>query len=338
MAATLADVAREAGVDVSTVSRVLRDDKAQRVSAQTRRRILAVVEELDYRPNAVARALRLAQSRTFGVVVPQLDNPVFAEIIAGAEQASTELGYSLLISHRTRSADDSDVFRRMVSSNRVDGLLVVSFDDDQQLIEDFRGVDVPIVMTNRRIDAFGNCVVQNGYKAAQIATNHLIDLGHTRIAHLAGRSGGFNARLRWDGYRDALVARGVPYDETLVRSVGYAAEDAALATRDLVANTALRPTAIFAATFLTAAGAMRTLHEMQIAMPADISVVGIHDAEFASILYPPLTTVRMPNREMGRCAAKILSDLLLGKKVDGQVMLEPEKLVLRESTAACRPR
>ncbi|MDF2374562.1 MAG: LacI family DNA-binding transcriptional regulator [Rhizobiaceae bacterium] len=336
MATTLADVAREAGVDISTVSRVLRDDKTQRVAARTRQRILDVVKKLNYQPNAVARALRLARSRTIGIVVPQLDNPVFAEIIAGAEHAAAELGYSLLISHRTRSSDDSDLFRRLVNTNRVDGLLVVSFDEDMQLIQDFQGVEVPIVVINRKIESMSCCVYHNSYKAAQLATNHLIDLGHRQIVHLAGRGGGFNARLRWNGYRDALTLRGVPYDEALVRTVGYAAEDAATATRVLIENSNVLPTAIFAATFLTAAGAMRSLHEMGIPMPDEISVVGIHDAEFALILYPTLTTVRMPNREMGRRAALALCDILSGKNVDSEIVLEPEQLMLRNSTGPCR--
>lgn len=187
MATTLADVARAAGVDVSTVSRVLRADKAQRVSAETRRRIIEAVERLDYRPNELARALRLARSKTFGIVVPQLDNPVFAEVIAGAEEAAVARGYSLLISHRWRSSDDSEIFRRLVNANRVDGMLVVSFDQDDQLVDDLRGVEVPIVMTNRKVAGIECSVMQNGRKAAHLATNHLIDLGHRRIAHLAGR-------------------------------------------------------------------------------------------------------------------------------------------------------
>ncbi len=118
-------------------------------------------------------------------------------------------------------------------------------------------------------------------------------------------------------------------------TVGYAADEAMIATRSLIENPENRPTAILAATFLTAAGAMRTLHEFGIDIPGKMSVIGIHDAEIASILFPPLTTVRMPNREMGRRAATLLVDLLEDREADGKIMLEPEKLVLRASTAMC---
>lgn len=335
MTSTLADVARAAGVDVSTVSRVLRGERTQRVRSETRDRIMKAVRDLDYRPNALARGLRLARSNTLGLVVPQLDNPVFAEAIGGAEIAAAARGYSLLISHRS-TAHDSETYRRLASTNRVDGLLVASFDADQDLLGDLEGAGVPIVMINRHTPGIEYSVVHNSHKAARMATDHLLDIGHRRIAHLAGRPGGFNTSQRLSGYREALAERGVPFDDSLVLTAGYSAEGAIEATRDLLSRSGPKPTAIFAATLLTAAGAMRVLHESGIRVPEEISVVGIHDAEFASILFPPLTTVRMPNRTMGRIAAELLIDLLDGVASNRQVVLQPEELVLRASTAAPR--
>lgn len=332
MAATLADVARAAGVDVSTVSRVLRGERSQRVRAETRNRIFEAVKDLDYRPNALARGLRLARSNTIGLAVPQLDNPVFAEVIEGAEAVCAEHGYSLLISHRA-SHLDRQIFSRLVDSNRVDGLLVASFDSDADLLSDLNGVNVPIVMVNRRVEGIGGAIIHDSYRAARMATDHLLDLGHRRIAHLAGRAGGSNTYARLQGYRDALADRGIALDERLVVTAGYSAEGAVAATGEIINRGGPLPTAIFAATLLTAAGAMRVLHENGILVPGEISVIGIHDSEFASILYPPLTTVRMPNREMGRVAAALLIGCLNGDDTERRIMLQAGELVLRASTA-----
>ncbi|WEK50825.1 MAG: LacI family DNA-binding transcriptional regulator [Candidatus Kaistia colombiensis] len=336
MGHTLADVARAAGVDTSTASRVLRGESSQRVKPETRERILQAVRDLDYRPNAVAKALRLARSSTIGMVLPQLNNPVFSEVIAGAEAATSERGYSLLISYRT-AVSDTDVYRRLTHTNRIDGLLVASFDADEELVAFLKDTDVPVVMINRLAAGVAHGVALNGRRAAEMATNHLLDLGHRRIAHLAGRQGGFNRRERLEGYQAALQARGIPLDDSLVLTAGYTAEGAIEATRALIARGGSLPTAIFAATVLTAAGAIRVLLESGIRVPEDISVIGLHDAEFAAILYPPLTTVKMPNLSMGSLAARMVIDLIDGTVTEPRVMLEPEELVLRASTAPPRP-
>jgi len=326
--ATLADVARVAGVDMSTASRVLRGDSAQRVREETRDRIIKVAEELAYRPNSLARGLRTARTYTLGMVVPQLDNPVFAAAIRGAELAATALGYSLLISHREPGATATTI-AKLSQTNRVDGLLVASLDDDAVLRTDLAAAQVPFVLMNRVLPGAPLSVVLDSRAAARKAVDHLVGLGHRRIAHLAGRDQGFNAAQRLEGYRDGLAAAGIGFDEALVAIAGYTAEGGAEAMRQLMPQ---KPTAVLAATLVSAAGAMSELHAAGWRIPQDISVAGLHDAPVARLLYPSLTTVMMPTEEMGRLAATLLVRRLAGEHPVPVPPLPPGALIARAST------
>lgn len=325
---TLADVARVAGVDMSTASRVLRGDSAQRVREETRDRILKVAEELAYRPNSLARGLRTQRTDTLGIVVPQLDNPVFAAAIKGAEMAAAELGYSLLISHREAGAT-ATTLAKLSQTNRVDGLLVASLDDDEVLRSDLAAARVPFVLMNRILSGAPLSVVLDSRAAARRAVAHLAGLGHRRIAHLSGRAHGYNAGERLEGYREGLAAAGIAFDPALVATAGYTAEGGARAMRELLP---MAPTAVLAATLVSAAGAMGVLHEAGRRIPEDVSVAGLHDAPVASLLYPSLTTVAMPTEEMGRVAATLLVRSLAGERPDPVGPLPPGALIPRAST------
>ncbi|MCW5234665.1 LacI family DNA-binding transcriptional regulator [Verminephrobacter eiseniae] len=324
----LIDVAQLAGVDISTASRVLRGESMQRIREETRGRILASARQLNYAPNELARGLRTARSKTFGIVVPQLDNPVFSTAIEGAELSARRHGYSLLIAHRQSGATDS-VYRRLAHGNRVDGLLVASLDDQALLKPELDATNVPFVLLNRKLAGAAHCVVLDSRAAAEIAVDHLVSLGHRRIAHLAGRPGGFNAGERLAGYRAALRRHGIRFDARLVAVAGYTAEGGAAAMRSLLPQ---RPTAVLGATLVSAAGAMMVLHEARLQIPADISVIGLHDALVATMLYPPLTTVRMPTERMGELATDLLVALTGHQRVKAVAPLPPDGLVIRAST------
>lgn len=328
----LRDVAARAGVDVSTVSRVLSGDRSQRASAATRDKIVQAAEALDYRPNALARALRTARTSTIGIVVPQLDNPVFSSAILGAEEAASARGYSLLITHRDPKNPAEGEFQRLAATHRVDGLLVSSLDEDRNLIASLEATGIPFVLMNRRLGSAA-AVALDSEEAARMGTDHLLALGHRRIAHLAGRLEGFNGRARLKGYEAALAARGIAPDPTLVEAAGYTAEGGAEATRRLLARSGPRPTAILAATLVSATGALATLHAAGIAVPAAMSVVAIHDNPLAAMVYPALTTVRTPIEEMGRKAAEMLIALLDGRAPPSQTLLPPAGLISRASAA-----
>jgi LacI family transcriptional regulator len=185
------------------------------------------------------------------------------------------------------------------------------------------------VLLNRQLAGAPHAVVLDSRAATEIAVDHLVALGHRRIAHLAGRPGGFNAGERLAGYRGALKRHGIAFDPALVAVAGYTAEGGAAAMRQLLA---MRPTAVLGATLVTAAGAMAVLHEAGLQIPQDVSVVGLHDAPVATMLYPQLTTVRMPTERMGELAADLLIALVEGRTPDTIAPLPPDGMVIRSST------
>lgn len=336
-AVRLKDVAEAAGVDASTASRVLNNEAGHRAAADTRDRILAVADELGYRPNAIARALRTSRSKTLGIAVPQLDNPVFAQIILGATSAAHARGYELLISLVENAAGGSGVYERLAEANRVDGLLVSTLEEDASLRRTLQRAAVRYVLVNRKIRGVANFVALDNFAAAREATGYLLSLGHRRIGHLAGRITGYNGSQRLAGYQAALREAGIEPDPALVSEAGYTLEGGVRATEAMLALRR-RPTAILAATVLSGSGALKALHAAGVAVPADMSVMCIHDMPIADMLQPALTALRMPAQQMGAVATDGLVDLLEGKADSIARVLQPEGLVVRASTAPPRTR
>lgn len=329
---TLADVARITGLDTSTVSRVINGDSNARVAPATRERILSAAQRLGYRAHPVARALRAARSYTLGIVVPQLDNPVFARLIAGAELASRERGYSLIISHVDEGDSASEAYARMAQTYRVDGLLAATLEDGGDLARTLREMDIPYVTLNRQLEGDKHYAVFDSHAASRLATEHLISLGHRRIVHVGGRAQGYNGRQRLAGYLAAMAAAGLPAPLEWVEAAGYTFEGGELAMRRLI-QIRPRPTGIVAATILAAAGAMKFLHAHDVRIPQDMSIVAVHDAVIADVLHPALTTVRLPVQELGARAAHGLVDLIEGRTDRVEVTLAPQGLIERASTA-----
>jgi LacI family transcriptional regulator len=333
----LKDVATAAGVDASTASRVLNNEAGHRVAAETRDRVLAAAEELGYRPNVIARALRTARSHTLGIAVPQLDNPVFAQIIIGATTAAQARGYELLISLVEQVAGGGGVYERLAHASRVDGLLVATLDEESSLKRTLAATGVPYVLVNRKLRGVPNYVVHDNFEAARASTEFLLSLGHRRIGHLAGRISGYNGSQRLAGYQAALKAAGIDPDPTLVSEAGYTMEGGFRATQVMLAAKK-RPTAILAATVMSGSGALKALHAAGVRVPDDMSVMTIHDLPISEMLQPPLTALRFPLQEMGIVAANGLIDLLEGKVETVACVLPHEGLIVRSSTASPRGR
>ena len=331
--ATLADVAALANVDPSTVSRVLRDDAGHRVGVLTREKVHKAAAQLAYRPNEHARGLRLSRSQALGFVVPQLDNPVFSDSVLAAERAARERGYSLLLMHVSADQADANVYRNFAESHRIDGLLVAAQETDTQLVDELRQVRIPTIVLNRRVAGIRSFVALESESAARIATEHLLQLGHRRIAHLAGNPAGFNGKQRLAGFRAAMKSAAIPVERRWLQEAGYTFTGGAQMMQRILDQPPPWPTAVFAATLLSAAGAMSVLHRNAILIPDEMSVISLHDGRIAEMVYPALTTVRLPVAEMGRQAVDGLIDILEGKCTSISAMLAPETLILRASTA-----
>jgi LacI family transcriptional regulator len=331
---TLKDVAEMAGVHPATVSRVLRGDGRLKVSAETRERILAAAARLKYQPHGIGRSLKLRRSFTLALVLPDVGNPVFPGIIKGAERAAAERGYSLVLVHLEPAAEGAREQRylRLVRQNRVDGLLLATAELQDGFIRELAELGVPFVLVNRRWGELPRYVIADDRAGAKLAVEHLIGLGHRRVAHLAGPLSTDTARRRFEGYREALAGHGLPLLPELVEECGYSWEGGVAGTRRLLGRRP-RPTAVFATNFLVAAGAILVMREEGLRVPADISVVGFHDAPLAQVFNPPLTTVSFPLYRMGYEAARALVELIQGERAEVRTVLPPEGLIVRESTA-----
>lgn len=329
---TLGDVARQAGVAKATASRILRNDATLNVRPETRERVMATAAELKYQPNPSARGLRTSQTFSIGIVVPQLINPVYPQIIIGADRAASERGYGLVIA-QMKDLPDPVVYERMVDRNRVDGLLVATLQDEAKQLSILKTLSVPAVLVNRKAKGFANSVLCDEVAGAKQATRYLIDCGHRRIAHLAGNPRRFNAQLRLEGYKQALAEAGIEFDPALVAISDYDQLGGERAMQEILERAGPRPTAIFVVTLVAAAGALAVLHRARIDVPGEMSVLSFHDGSLAEMLYPSLTTLSVPLEAMGYEAGHGLIDIIEGKRRAVRTVFPPGEIVKRDSVA-----
>ncbi len=321
------DVADLAGVDVSLVSRVVNEDPKLAILPATRSRILAAIERTAYRPNLQARGLRLARSFMIGFLLPELTNPVYGPIVAGAMRRAEEKGYGLVLIGATGSAAFERSFMPVLRDHRVDGLLVASGDLGDESLRAV-GAEAPIVWVNRRVSsAVGSVVVDDGAGAA-LACRHLIVLGHRRLAHLGGPLGVDTADRRREGFLSAVSAAGLPAPRMEV--AGFDAAGGFKAVRALL-HADPSVTGIVAVNTTVAIGAVRAVFEIGRRIPDDLSIVAIHEHPLAAFARPPITTVRMPLEELGAAAVDTLLARLRGEAAHDVMVKGDLVLVERES-------
>lgn len=328
---TMADVARHAVVDVSVVSRVLTNDPVLNIRDETRDRVLASVRELGYLPNAAARSLRTARTGTLALFLPDFMNPVYAEIITGAEAAAAARGFVLVTGSSSAAGVTPQTYLDLLGQGRVDGLLLAGEAMDAQVQKALDAFGLPALQLNRRVRGSRRFVVLDDQLAARLAVRHLVELGHTRIAHLAGPNGADTARRRHAGYLAALKAAGLRPDPDLVVAAEYTPQGGVGAMTTLLQR-AERPTAVLVSSFASAMGGISAAHAVGVSVPDELSVVTIHDSQLAGFLVPSLTAVRMPLDELGRRAVDLLVSRTFDEPVE-EVVSGPIDLIVRDSTA-----
>jgi LacI family transcriptional regulator len=318
---TIVDVAARSGVSIATVSRVLSGNRP--ASEATRARVLAAAEALDYRPSGVARALKLQSTRTIGLVVTDIENPFFPQLVSAIEAEATARGYGLLLCNTTDDEARELAALRLLVEQRVDGIMLASSRAMRRHAGLLRSLGLPVVLVNSRGVAGLPSVDTASRRGARLATDHLIGLGHRRLAHVTAPRSNVAAGERLSGVRDAVRAADV--DLHVVEGDGRV-EGGARAVASVPANV----TGIVCYNDLTAIGVMRGLRSAGRRVPEDVSIIGFDDIEMAAWTDPPLTTVRQPTEAMGRWAVERL--LGGGHGDDDRLHLEPE-LVIRGSTA-----
>lgn len=334
---TMADIAALAGVSVPTVSKVL--NARTDVSRATRERVERVIREQGYVRSVAARALRGGRSGLVDVVVHDLESDYHLEVLRGIEEALDKAGLALVLSTlhgRTRPARQ---WLEGVKGRGSDGVILVLATSPPEQVAELRRLDIPFVVLDSwgQVDIDVPSVGATNWVGGFTATEHLVQLGHTRVAMIGGPEALLSSKARAAGYRAALEAAGISFDPALYRTGDYLPGRGGEATRELLALTE-PPTAIFAGSDLQALGAYRAVREAKLSVPEDVSVVGFDDLPVASLATPPLTTVRQPLAEMGRMAVEMVVRLLEGEEVqDGRVEM-PTSLVVRESSTTHEPR
>jgi len=315
------DVARVAGVSTSTVSHVINNDRF--VSEAIREKVEAAVKSLNYAPSALARSLKLNQTRTIGMLITASTNPFYSELVRGVERSCFERGYSLVLCNT--EGDEQRMNRNLetLMQKRVDGLLLLCTETHQPSPEIMqRYPSVPTVMMDwAPFDGTSDLIQDNSLLGGDMATQHLIDKGHTRIACITGPLDKTPARLRLEGFLVAMDRAGLPVPEgyqitgDFEFSGGFEAMQSLLAQKD-------RPQAVFIGNDAMAVGAYQALYQAGLRVPDDIAVVGYDDIELAQYMTPPLTTIHQPKDELGELAIDVLIHRI------AQPALQPQKLQL----------
>lgn len=333
MTATIREVAEAAGVSVATVSRVVSGSE-HRVAGATRSRVLAAVARLRYQPNLVAQGLKNRVTRMIGLIVPDISNPFFPAIARGIEDVANQAGLAVLLCNTYEDLAKERSYLALLRKRMVDGLIFATVGANTEHLRMLRRQRMPAVLIARAPGGVDmDAVLVDNRRGEREAVEHLLRLGHRRIAFIGGPAILPVAGERLAGYRDALGAAGIRLDPTLVFDGGFRPEGGAAAVEALLRRR-VKFTAIVAANDLMAIGAMEDLHRRGRRLPDDVAVVGFDDITFASLVEPPLTTIAQPKYQMGRLAMERLLELLNGgASRPRRLVLEP-RLVVRESCGA----
>ena len=333
---TLKDVAREADVSVSTVSRALND--SEKVHPDTKEHVKKVAEELGYMPSRVARRLRLQKGKAslLGLVIPDIRNPFFADVTRGVEDVAQAHDYALLISNSDEDAEKQRLALEILQTEDVDGVIVPPVGTHDPAIKTLIDSGIAVVCVDRRLqNARVDTILSDNRKGAYEAVSHLIELGHERIGFIGGVPHISTLTERREGYEQALRDHGLPVDPALIREGDVRREQGRVFTEQLLALDR-PPTALFTGNNLTTLGALAALNERGVAVPDEMALVGYDDVPWPMALNPPPTVVDQPGYEMGRRAAEILLERLQSPdRSPTTVTLQP-KLIVRRSCGAER--
>ncbi len=328
--ANILDVALKAQVSIATVSRVV-NKSDHKVNPATREKVLAAIRELDYRPNALAKGLLMKKTMTIGIIIPDISNPYYAEIVRGIQDTADLAGYAVML-HNTDGKQER-IIRHiyLLREKSADGVIfcggIISGYETLSILKELKE---RVVMVGRHEVDFPAVMVDNMGGATQ-AVQHLIDLGHRRIGCIGGPDGSTTAADRLTGYRNALAQNGMALNEQLVKRGTWNPESGYLQARELLEG-AEKPTAIFSANDQMAFGVIKAARELGLNVPRDLAVVGFDNVPPGSYFDPPLTTVEIPMYDIGVASMRMLIDLLSGEPFV-KLRLFNTKLLVRGSTA-----
>ncbi len=328
---TIHDVAVRAGVSATTVSHVVNGTRP--VSSQLSERVHEATRELGYQPNALARSLRRKETHTIGLIVPDNSNPFFAEMAHSVEYTAYGSGHAVVLCNSDDDVEREALYLDLLLKRQVDGIVLVAAATSGDSLRALNQRGLPLVVVDRDLPyPAHDCVLTDHEAGGYAATEHLAQLGHKRIACIAGPSDLGSSTGRVAGHRAALRAAGLRVDQSMVVRGDFRDHSGYVATQKLLKR-AKPPTAIFACNDLMAIGAMAAARDAGLNVPEDISVVGFDDIHLAGYLNPPLTTIAQPMAELGRGAVELLLERLLDRSLPPRRVMLRNRLVIRRTTA-----
>jgi LacI family transcriptional regulator len=338
-AVTLRDVARVAGVHPATVSRALNEETRALVNEETARRVLKAAEKLGYQPNPIARGLKTNRSYTIGVLIPDLTNPLFPPILRGIEDSLETAGYTPLTANTDNDPERELLDSQTMRARQVDGIIAATARRDHRLHDALLEAGIEVVLVNRRQQELPvSSATADDRMGMRLSVEHLLSLGHTKIAHLAGPLDYSTGLDRHESFHETMRTAGLRPDPKLVLvAEAFTESEGSRLCGQLLAE-GREFTAVAAANDLLALGCYDVFAEQGVRCPGDISVVGFNDMPFAARFQPPLTTIHIPHYEIGKAAAELMLERLQHSDAEPrEIRLEPS-LVVRGSTAPPKPR
>lgn len=329
--ATIHDVAKEAGVSIATVSRVLQG--SDKVLPETKERILDAINRLNYRPNRLAQQFRNQETRNILVIVPEIGNTFYSEVLDGIKSVAIRRGYNILIVDSNSDPAAEEHFYGLLAQKQVDGIIAFSTALPTKVLQKY-AEEYPIVIGCRYVsyDSLANVTIDNEKAAADI-TNYILSLGHKKICYLAGPADAHVYRHRLAGFLNAVNSRGIQIPDSMIINCEPSIQGGYAAISDLL-NSKEKVTAVVASGDTMAVGAIRALNDMGYHVPDDVAVVGFDDIELSHLLSPTLTTVRQPKFQIGARATDIVLDLIAGKPLLSYRTVLDYELVIRESSGS----
>jgi DNA-binding LacI/PurR family transcriptional regulator len=324
------DVAREAGVSIATVSHVINNTRA--VSDATRRRVMRAIEDCNYYPNVTARSLASGRSSTLGLLISDISNPFFPDLVKSIETVAFEKGYDVILSNTDYDAERTGNYVRRFIERKVAGVALMTSELDIGLIEELARFHVPVVFLD--LGSAGVCMsnLVVDYEAGiEEAIGHLVSLGHSRIAYIGGPQRLRSAARRFEAFCDSMRRHLPDPQPQMIYEADFRLHGGRSAAREMLASTE-RPSAVIVANDMMALGAIEEFRERGIRVPEDISIVGFDDIAFAALSSPPLTTICLPRTELGREAVEALLATIEHPDQQGVEVRIPTHLVLRDST------
>ena len=336
--ATLRDVAAAAGVHPATASRALNPGTRLLVSGDTAQRVLDAAARLGYRPNPVARSLRTRRSHSVGVLIPDLNNPLFPPMVRGVEDMLAEREYVALIGNTDADERRERMVFDQMRARHVDGFVLATAMLRHPILDEAAAADLRVVLMNRTAHGYPfSSVSVDNEEGVRAAVAHLASLGHARIGHVAGPQGVSTGLARLRGFQDAMRAGGLAVpDDHIVYATAYSVEEGVRCCAELLGRD-LGLTAIMAANDMLAIGCYAALDDLGLSCPDDISVIGFNNMPFVDRLHPPLSTIRFPHYQLGMEAAKLLLGRIDGDTGPAKMLYLAPELVARGSTAPISP-